>query len=152
MAFALPEPAPTFKFFHIPAYKPAPAHIPAPAHHAPVSAYKPAPAPAPAYNPAPIPAPAPAYKSAPAPAYKPTTAPAHKPTPATTPAQQLILIKKLKKADKLCREYPLEALPELSRNQFKITCAKLRVEMRKYFIKKTLDIGSIIGSIYFGQK
>ena len=34
MAFALPEPAPTFKFFHKPAHKPAPAHIPAPGHHA----------------------------------------------------------------------------------------------------------------------
>ena len=33
MAFALPEPAPTFNFFRIPAYKPAPAHIPAPGHH-----------------------------------------------------------------------------------------------------------------------
>ena len=35
MAIALAAPAPTFKFFRIPFYKPAPAHIPAPAHHAP---------------------------------------------------------------------------------------------------------------------
>ena len=112
MAFALPAPAPTFKFFRIPFYKPAPAHIPAPAHKAP------------AHN-------APAHTT---PAH---TTPAQWFAANTRPGSKLTTAQKLTLVTRYCREVPLEEIPEAN----KINCAYLFTKLSQLGFTKLSQLG-----------
>ena len=127
MAFSLPAPAPTFKFFHKPAYKPAPAHAPAPAHHPP----------APVFNPEPVYKPASACYPIPVPDFFTSG-----PTSELTPAQELILIEEIQKVSRFCNECPLEESPKGELHES--YCAELRVRIRDIDSYPPPDIDSFL--------